>query len=102
MVPVVSPSTVKDCFGEHTDLGAMLPEPREGPENPNQLKTLTLAPALVTLERWMVSYRFTTQNKVADHATRRLCASRIHLHLVPITPLHADGTHRLAPSSRSL
>ena len=74
----------------------------EGPENPNQLKTLTLAPALVTLERWMVSYGFTTQNKVADHATRRLCSSRIHLHLVPITPLHADGTYRLAPSSPSL
>jgi hypothetical protein len=72
------------------------------PENPNQLKCLTYTPAMITLERWMVPYLFTTQKKVSDHATRRLDPSRLNLDLVPVPSLHADGTHRLAPSSCGL
>ena len=44
----------------------------------------------------------TSRDKVSDHAISRLHSARIHLGLVPIPPLRADGTSRAAPSSCSL
>ncbi len=72
------------------------------PENPNLLKFLTFAPAMITLEQCIVSYPPTSRDKVCVHATRRLCPPCLYLGLVPVTSLHADGTHRLATSGRSL
>ena len=71
-------------------------------ENPNLLKFLTFAPAMITLEQCIVSYPLTSRDKVCDHATRRLHPPCLYLGLVPVRSFHADGTHRLATSGRSL
>jgi hypothetical protein len=76
--------------------------PLVDPENLNELKFLTSAPVMITLERWIFPSLFTTQDKVYDYATRRLGPSRFRLHLVSVVSRHAERTHRFAPSSRSL
>src|SRR5262245_23789661 len=40
-----------------------------------------------------------SRDKVSDHVISRLHSARIHLDLVPLSPLHADRTYRSAPSS---
>jgi hypothetical protein len=65
--------------------GAALPV---HPENPNQLKFLTFALAMIILERCIVPYPLTSRDKVCDHATRRLCPPRLYLDLVPVSSLH--------------
>ncbi|MCZ6717946.1 MAG: hypothetical protein O6944_02175 [Gammaproteobacteria bacterium] len=72
------------------------------PENPNQLKFLTFTPTMITLERWIFPFPFTSRDKVSDHASHRLCPSRIHRNMVPLTSRHADGTHCFETSGRRL
>jgi hypothetical protein len=57
---------------------------------------------MTILERWITPYPFTARDKVSDHAAHRLCPSCVRLNLVPVSSLYADGTHRLAASSRGL
>ncbi len=66
------------------------------PENPNQLKFLTFALAMIIFERCIVPYPLTSRDKVCDHATRRLCPPCLYLGLVPVSSRHVDRTPRLA------
>ena len=65
------------------------------PENPNRLQSLTSAPVVIMLERCDFLYLFTARERVSNHATPRRNLHRLHLDLVPVSSLHAEG-----PSAR--
>ena len=69
------------------------------PENPNRLKSLTFNLIMITLQQGRFPHLFTACVKVFDHATHCRNPHCLYLDLVPISSLHADGTHRLALSS---
>src|SRR5215470_601599 len=57
---------------------------------------------MLILERWDFPYLFIARDRVSDHATHRRNPHRLHLDLVPVSSLHADGIYCLAPPSRCL